>query len=216
MAGFGSHGPRTKRNRPVMVSRMPRPTPKPRLTSSVGSSRTGRTKEHIVSPSLNSVSLAFISPAVLCTQKPRRTTAQGSKRGDGSGVAPIRGQALARRRAGRFSPPRHLTEASIRELNNQAHLLSPASHIYRHITLHSRVCYGPPSLANHRLRPPSPSAKPPALHLPPLLRPPPPSHPVQRLPCLRLQQAHPKHPAHRPNHLPSQWSRLRRHDSLPS
>jgi hypothetical protein len=113
------------------------------------------------------------NPPIL--RNPYRTTAQGQRLGECSGVAPIPGQALAPRRARPYSLSRNL--ASIGARDNHVLLPSTALHVHRHTTLHSEAYSCPTRITIHY---PHPARKfgPPALHFSPVLGPPPPSHSV--------------------------------------
>lgn len=168
MPVLSSPGPRVKRDRPLTIM-----TRKPRLrsSSSAGRSRTGGTKEHTVSiPRAHNHSIL---------RSHYRTTAQGQRLGERSGVALIPDQALAPRRTRPFSLPRNFV--SIRARNNHVLLPSTAlhvpSHVHRHITLHSQAYSRPPRIAIH-CQTPGRKSGPPALYFSPLLGPPPPSHSV--------------------------------------
>jgi hypothetical protein len=161
MPGLSSLGPGAKRDRPSTIVTW-------KATSSAGKFKTGRIKEHTVS-----MPLVTITPPIL--RNPYRTTAQGQRLGECSGVAPIPGQALAPRRARPYSLSRNL--ASIGPRDNHVLLPSTALHVHRHTTLHSEAYSCPTRITIHY---PHPARKfgPPALHFSPVLGPPPPSHSV--------------------------------------
>jgi hypothetical protein len=162
MSGLGSLGSRAQRDRP------PSTTVKQMPTSSAGKFRTGRIKEHTVSMALPTITRSIL-------RNPYRTTPQGQRLKECSGVAPIPGEALAPRRARAYSLPGNL--ASIGTHDNHVVLPATALHVHRHTTIHSQAYRRPTRITIHCPQPASKFGRP-ALHISAVLGPSTPSHSV--------------------------------------